>query len=565
MGSSEAGVLLSWSDGDGGGEKRLEIRAAPQAPLCDTGVTLWEAGLGLVSFFLHHPHLVRGKRVLELGAGVGLVSLFLSRLGAERVYATDVSETALGVCASNVERPGAGCSVLPRLLDWSALRRLMETGGERGKSGVCLRLSGGAGRETVEEEVVSREEATFGDEDEASNSYMFTKEEVEMLATVDVVVAADVVFDVDLNADLAGALSFFLHGNSSQIGKKEELLGREGEDQERPEKGHSRNSESSGDGPVLCFVAHQERRVLTAGCELAGETAGVDVFWSDFEDSHGDFSGRAVRGLNFHKVAEMVEGREGDSWNADCQSACLRLLPAAFEETKSEMSGGKGGHPNPLPIGVPLPRSWRLSWPSCSDLSLLQRRGDGGSEEGEPDQTGQQTQRMSKRPKTSQTEDSSEVCSSSGSVTVPVESLVLSASYYQSVTALSTTEDPSADPRSRVVTSGLFCSQPPVGARVWRGHQAEAAQDERTVEEEPQVCEGVCRRDSESPAPPPQGRSKAPSSGTQVVHTEARASNMQSKDLLGESSHVLESPVSREGGSERPIVSLNGVQIWKVF
>lgn len=57
-----------------------------------TGFRTWEAALRLATL-LSLPKLavqfVKGKRVLELGAGTGLLSLVCARLGAQRVRATD--------------------------------------------------------------------------------------------------------------------------------------------------------------------------------------------------------------------------------------------------------------------------------------------------------------------------------------------------------------------------------------------------------------------------------------------------------------------------------------------
>lgn len=57
-----------------------------------TGNRTWEAALHLGSFLASSPGeaLVRGKRVIELGAGTGFLSLFCARhLGARGVVATD--------------------------------------------------------------------------------------------------------------------------------------------------------------------------------------------------------------------------------------------------------------------------------------------------------------------------------------------------------------------------------------------------------------------------------------------------------------------------------------------
>jgi predicted nicotinamide N-methyase len=56
--------------------------------LCPYFGILWEASVGLSLYLHEHPFLVKGKRVLELGAGLGLPSLVATYLGGE-VLATD--------------------------------------------------------------------------------------------------------------------------------------------------------------------------------------------------------------------------------------------------------------------------------------------------------------------------------------------------------------------------------------------------------------------------------------------------------------------------------------------
>ncbi|POS82552.1 hypothetical protein EPUL_005155 [Erysiphe pulchra] len=59
------------------------------------GHYLWNAGRVISSYLELHPGLVRGKKVLELGAGAGLPSLVCAHLEAECVVATDYPDAAL--------------------------------------------------------------------------------------------------------------------------------------------------------------------------------------------------------------------------------------------------------------------------------------------------------------------------------------------------------------------------------------------------------------------------------------------------------------------------------------
>uniref|UniRef100_A0A7S4VU57 Calmodulin-lysine N-methyltransferase n=1 Tax=Alexandrium monilatum TaxID=311494 RepID=A0A7S4VU57_9DINO len=57
-----------------------------------TGVRVWPAAVALARFFERSPRdSVLGRRVLELGCGLGLVGLAALAMGAERVLLTDVA------------------------------------------------------------------------------------------------------------------------------------------------------------------------------------------------------------------------------------------------------------------------------------------------------------------------------------------------------------------------------------------------------------------------------------------------------------------------------------------
>lgn len=68
-----------------------------------TGLVTWDASVVLAAYLEKHAeHLIRGKRVLELGAGTGLAGISAGLLGADLVLLTDLSY-ALNNLRRNVE------------------------------------------------------------------------------------------------------------------------------------------------------------------------------------------------------------------------------------------------------------------------------------------------------------------------------------------------------------------------------------------------------------------------------------------------------------------------------
>ncbi|EJD47875.1 S-adenosyl-L-methionine-dependent methyltransferase [Auricularia subglabra TFB-10046 SS5] len=87
-----------------------------------TGLHTWGASLALCQHLQEHPELVRGKRVLELGCGSGLLGIVVARLGAEKTILTDGSQEVLDRCRDNVQRAQNvpyGSAVRFALLDWT--------------------------------------------------------------------------------------------------------------------------------------------------------------------------------------------------------------------------------------------------------------------------------------------------------------------------------------------------------------------------------------------------------------------------------------------------------------
>lgn len=65
------------------------------------GMLLWASAHALALRLAEEPSLVAGKRVLELGAGVGYVGLVAAHLGAAEVVQTDYHPDCLELCRQN--------------------------------------------------------------------------------------------------------------------------------------------------------------------------------------------------------------------------------------------------------------------------------------------------------------------------------------------------------------------------------------------------------------------------------------------------------------------------------
>lgn len=73
----------------------------------------WAGGLALARFVLDHPERVRGRRVLDLGAGSGIVGIAAVLAGASAVLASEVDPNALAALPLNAALNGVEIAVLP--------------------------------------------------------------------------------------------------------------------------------------------------------------------------------------------------------------------------------------------------------------------------------------------------------------------------------------------------------------------------------------------------------------------------------------------------------------------
>lgn len=104
------GAVLTRAD-----EARLLGETANRLPY---GVALWPSAIALAHEVATRAPLLRGRRILELGAGTGLPGIVAASLGG-RVLQTDRDELAMSVCRRNAERNDLA-SIEHRLADWTS-------------------------------------------------------------------------------------------------------------------------------------------------------------------------------------------------------------------------------------------------------------------------------------------------------------------------------------------------------------------------------------------------------------------------------------------------------------
>lgn len=63
----------------------------------------WASGQVLAQYLLDHPELVRGKMVVDVGSGSGIVAIAAALAGARKAYACDIDADALMATSVNAE------------------------------------------------------------------------------------------------------------------------------------------------------------------------------------------------------------------------------------------------------------------------------------------------------------------------------------------------------------------------------------------------------------------------------------------------------------------------------
>lgn len=92
--------------------KKLGTTAEDLAPFW---AWLWPGGAGLIRYVGAHPEAVRGRVVLDLGAGSGLLAVAALRAGAARAICVDPDRMARAACRANAATNGVDVEIAARL------------------------------------------------------------------------------------------------------------------------------------------------------------------------------------------------------------------------------------------------------------------------------------------------------------------------------------------------------------------------------------------------------------------------------------------------------------------
>jgi predicted nicotinamide N-methyase len=74
----------------------------------------WVGGQAVARYLLDHSEVVRGKRVLDVGTGSGIVAIAAARAGAASVVATDIDPRAIAAARANATLNAVGIEVVER-------------------------------------------------------------------------------------------------------------------------------------------------------------------------------------------------------------------------------------------------------------------------------------------------------------------------------------------------------------------------------------------------------------------------------------------------------------------
>ena len=162
--------------------------SADDAYFDQTAFRLWPLSLTLCRWLCAHPEIVRGKRVVELGAGFGALGLVCAALGAAHVVLTDMPDALPLLEAVAAANPQLAVAVAPCTWGVDAdVRRLVADGGRFDvvlAADVVYKQAA-----AVQESLAATQAALLGDGGEAIVGYEFRGSMLEDLPWMEAITA----------------------------------------------------------------------------------------------------------------------------------------------------------------------------------------------------------------------------------------------------------------------------------------------------------------------------------------------------------------------------------------
>lgn len=90
------------------------------------GLDVWPAAITLCDFLSKNESIVRGKKIIELGAGVGLPCLIAGKIGASEAFISDYDSRVVDHAHQNAIECGLGHVCKGLVLDWRHLENLSD-------------------------------------------------------------------------------------------------------------------------------------------------------------------------------------------------------------------------------------------------------------------------------------------------------------------------------------------------------------------------------------------------------------------------------------------------------
>ena len=112
----------SSSDEEGADLEAEHLGQGDAAPsdLDALGLDIWPAAITLCKYITDNPEIVRNKRVIELGAGVGLPGLFAAKVGATQSIISDYDAEVVTHANNQAVSCGLGDTARACIVDWKA-------------------------------------------------------------------------------------------------------------------------------------------------------------------------------------------------------------------------------------------------------------------------------------------------------------------------------------------------------------------------------------------------------------------------------------------------------------